>query len=194
MLQAAGVMRGSPRKTADAWSAGFAGRFAPYGIVSLLIAIPCVWQPHIQAGDLSSHLYNAWLANQVSAGHFPGLYLAPQFTNVLFDHLLSFLMKSGGAMIAEHVAVVLAVEVFFWGCFRLASVMACRAAWTAAPFLGIAAYGAVFRMGFFNFYLAIGICSWAIALVWRNHPRLRLLAIPLLALAYTAHSVACLWA
>jgi hypothetical protein len=165
-----------------------------YALVSLLIGIPCVWQPHIQAGDLSSHLYNAWLVNQVSAGQLPGLYTVPQFTNVLFDHLLSFLMRHGSALIAEKVAVLLAVEVFFWGCFRLASVTADRPAWSAAPFLAIAAYGAVFRMGFFNFYLAVGICTWAIALVWQNNPRFRLLAIPLLALAYSAHSIAFLWA
>jgi hypothetical protein len=165
-----------------------------YALVSLLIGFPCVWQPHIQAGDLSSHLYNAWLVNQVSAGQLPGLYVVPQFTNVLFDHLLSFLMQHGGPLIAEKVAVLLAVQILFWGCFQLASVMADRPAWTATPFLAIATYGAVFRMGFFNFYLAVGICAWAIALVWRNHPVFRLSAIPLLALAYTAHSIACLWA
>jgi len=165
-----------------------------YALVSLLIGIPCVWQPHIQACDLSSHLYNAWLVNQVSAGQLSGLYIVPQFTNVLFDHLLSFLMEHGGPLIAERLAVLLVVQIFFWGCFRLASVMAGHSAWSATPFLAMAAYGAVFRMGFFNFYLAVGICAWAIALVWRNHPRLRLLAIPLLALAYTANSVACVWA
>ena len=194
MPEPAGVMSGSPQQDAGPPNAGFAWRFAPYAIVSLLIAIPCVWQPHIQAGDLASHLYNAWLANQVSAGQLPGLYLAPQFTNVLFDYLLSFLMKSGSVVIAERIAVLLAVEVFFWGCFWLASVMASRPAWTAAPFLAIAAYGAVFRMGFFNFYLAVGISACAIAVVWQNLPRLRLLAIPLLAIAYMAHSIACLWA
>jgi hypothetical protein len=173
---------------------GLPGRFIPYAIVSLSIAIPCVWQPHIQAGDLSSHLYNAWLVNEVSAGHLPGLYVVPQFTNVLFDRLLSLLMKSGSVVTTERTAVLLAVQIFFWGWFRLASVAVGRPAWTAAPYLALAAYGAVFRMGFFNFYLAAGICAWAIALVWRNHPRFRLLAIPLLALAYTAHSIPCLWA
>src|SRR5450755_4338257 len=100
-----------------------------YALVSLLIGIPCVWQPHIQACDLSSHLYNAWLVNQVSAGQLPGLYTVPQFTNVLFDHLLSFLMRHGSALIAEKVAVLLAVQVFFWGCFRMVSVMAVCPAW-----------------------------------------------------------------
>jgi hypothetical protein len=194
MLGLSGAMSASPRENADAPSAGYAWRIVAYASVSLLIAIPCVWQPHIQAGDLSSHLYNAWLVNEVSGGHLPGLYVVPQFTNVLFDHLLSFLMKSASAVIAEHVAVLLAVQIFFWGCFSLASVVACRPAWTAAPFLAMAAYGAVFRMGFFNFYVSIGICACAIALVWQNDRRHRLLAVPLLALACIAHPLACLWA
>src|SRR5580692_8725120 len=83
-----------------------------YAIVSLLIGIPCIWQRHIQAGDLSSHLYNAWLANEVSGGRLPGFYIATQFTNVLFDHLLSFLLKTGSVVFAERAAVLLAVQVF----------------------------------------------------------------------------------
>ena len=194
MLGPSGAMSASPRENADAPSAGLVRRIVPYAIVSLLIAIPCVWQPHIQAGDLSSHLYNAWLVNEVSAGHLPGLYVVPQFTNVLFDYLLSFLLKAGGTVIAEHAAVLLAVQIFFWGCFSLASVVACRPAWTVAPFLAIAAYGAVFRMGFFNFYLAVGICACAIAFAGQNDRRRRHLVIPLLVLAYIAHPLPCLWA
>jgi hypothetical protein len=187
-------MTGSPQQAAEAPSVSSRRRFAPYAIVSLLIGIPCVWQRHIQAGDLSSHLYNAWLVSEVSAAHLPGLYVVPQLTNVLFDYLLSFLMKSAGAVIAEHVAVLLAAQIFFWGCFKFASVVSGRPAWTVAPFLALAAYGAVFRMGFFNFYVSVGICAWAIALIWQNQPRLRLFAIPLLVLAYTAHSISCVWA
>jgi hypothetical protein len=165
-----------------------------YAIVSLLIGIPCVWQRHIQAGDLSSHLYNAWLVSEVSAGHLPGLYIASQFTNVLFDHLLSLLLKTGSVVFAERVAVLAATQVFFWGCFTLASAAAGRPAWTAAPYLALLTFGAVFRMGFFNFYVSVGLCAWAISVVWQNHSRLRLLAIPLLTLAFVAHVIPCLWA
>jgi len=31
--------------------------------LSVLILIPCFWHAHIQAGDLGSHIYNAWLAH-----------------------------------------------------------------------------------------------------------------------------------
>src|SRR5579863_4440995 len=75
-----------------------------YMLLALLVSIPCFWQRSIQGDDLSSHLYNASLVNKVSAGQLPGLYVAPQFTNVLFDHLLSFLLKTSGVYLAEHIA------------------------------------------------------------------------------------------
>src|SRR5215470_11005952 len=73
-------------------------------LAAILLSVPCFWQPRIQADDLSSHLYNAWLANLAAAGRLPGLYTVPQFTNVLFDHLLSLLLKSGSVAFAEHTA------------------------------------------------------------------------------------------
>src|SRR5260370_37782562 len=79
---------------------------AIYVILALLISIPCFWQPHIQADDLSSHLYNAWLVNQVQAGQLQGLFVVRQFTNVLFDHLLSFLLNRGSLVFTERVAVL----------------------------------------------------------------------------------------
>jgi hypothetical protein len=179
--------------TEPASGSGFRRHFR-YAIVSLLIGIPCLWQRYIQAGDLSSHLYNAWLVSEVSVGRLPGLYIAPQFTNVLFDHLLSLLLQTGSVVFAERVAVLAATQIFFWGCFTLASAAAGRPAWTAAPYLALLTFGAVFRMGFFNFYISVGLCAWAIAVVWQNRPRLRLLAVPLLGLAFVAHALPFLWA
>ena len=57
-------------------------------LVSALVLIPCFWQARMQDG-LSSHLYNAWLVQLIQAGHAPGLSLASQHTNVLFDLTLS---------------------------------------------------------------------------------------------------------
>jgi hypothetical protein len=37
------------------------------------------------AGDLSSHLYNAWLAELIGQGRAPGLVIVEQHTNVLFE-------------------------------------------------------------------------------------------------------------
>ena len=42
-------------------------------LISLLVLAPCFWQQRIQAGDLSSHLYNGWLALLIERGQAPGL-------------------------------------------------------------------------------------------------------------------------
>lgn len=169
-------------------------RAALYLACALLIAIPCAWQPHIQAGDLSSHLYNAWLANQVESGPLPGLSIVPQFTNVLFDHLLSLLLKTGSVVLAERIAVVAAVQIFFWGCFAFVFAASDRPAWAVAPFLAMLAYGAVFRLGFFNFYISVGLCLLAVALLWRSRGWIRLAAFPLALAAFAAHYLPMLWA
>ncbi len=167
---------------------------AAYFAAAVLLAVPCLWQQHIQGSDLPSHLYNAWLANRVAAGALPGLSVVPQQTNVLFDLALSWLLKSCSVVSTERIAVVSAVQIFFWGCFALVSATGGRPAWRRAPLLALLAYGAVFRMGFFNFYISVGICCGAIALVWWNHPRVRWLALVVLPVAWVAHFVPCLWA
>ena len=65
--------------------------------VSLVVLIPCFWQSRIQAGDLSSHIYNAWLAQWIERGEAPGLELTHPWTNVLFDTILSTLLRAVGA-------------------------------------------------------------------------------------------------
>jgi hypothetical protein len=169
-----------------------AGRVALYIAAALLLAVPCIWQQHVQASDLSSHLYNAWLTNLAAAGVLKGLYVVPQYTNVLFDLALSWLLKSFSLVSTERIAVIAAVQIFFWGCFALVSATGGRPAWRSAPLLALLAYGAVFRMGFFNFYISVGICCGAIALVWWDDSRARWLALPLLLVAWTAHLMPCL--
>ena len=44
--------------------------------ISAALLLPCFWHRHIEAGDLGSHLYNAWLAQLIENGQAPGLYLA----------------------------------------------------------------------------------------------------------------------
>src|SRR5690349_2789207 len=61
---------------------------AAYAAASILLVVPCFWQSRLQAGDLSSHIYNAWLAQLIAHGQAPGLFIAPQKTNVLFDWIL----------------------------------------------------------------------------------------------------------
>jgi hypothetical protein len=81
--------------------------------VSLVLVAPCFWQRRIQAGDLSSHIYNAWLVQLIEQGRAGGLKLVPQMSNVLFDKLLSTLLQMFGPRPAQRIAVAAAVLVFF---------------------------------------------------------------------------------
>jgi len=92
-------------------------------LISAAVLIPCFWHSRIQAGDLSSHLYNAWLADLIGQGKAPGLAIVSQRTNVLFDWIIAALIKHLGVAAAEHIAVPLVVLVFFWGAFAMVSSM-----------------------------------------------------------------------
>ena len=90
---------------------------ARFAAVSAALLIPVYWHRRIEAGDLASHLYNAWLAQLIRQGQAPGLWIARQWNNVLFDWLLSGLGSVFGLRVAERIAVSFAVLIFFWGAF-----------------------------------------------------------------------------
>jgi hypothetical protein len=164
-------------------------RLRTYGAVSLLALAPCFWQERIQAGDLSSHLYNAWLAQLIARGAAPGLALAKQSNNVAFDLMLSALLGAFGPGAAERIAVSVAVLIFFWGAFALVWSFSRRegAPWDVAPCLAMLAYGWVFHQGLFNFYVSLGLGLGAMALMRRRARGATAGALGLLAIAYTAH-------
>ncbi len=162
-------------------------------LISLLAVAPCFWQSRIQAGDLSSHIYNAWLVSYIRAIHPPGLEVVSSTTNVLFDEMLSLLMAHLGAGMAQRVASAAAVLVFFWGAFRFAGRFAHGRPWQATPFLLIFAYGWTFQMGLLNFYLSLGLCFWALSWALDFRPRAALPALALAAFAWRAHSLPVLW-
>src|SRR5215475_8487435 len=80
--------------------------------ISAGLLLPCFWHRHIEAGDLGSHLYNAWLAQLIEKGQAPGLYLARQFSNFLFDFWLLHLANIFGFWLAEKIAVSVCVLIF----------------------------------------------------------------------------------
>src|SRR2546425_2991706 len=86
-------------------------------LISALLLVPCFWHSHIQAGDLGSHVYNAWLAQLAQSGQAPGVYVARQWNNVLFDVAVGQSAKLFGWHGAELFAVSLSVLIFFWGVF-----------------------------------------------------------------------------
>ena len=164
-----------------------------YVLTSLLLLVPCYWHSRLQLGDLSSHIYNAWLAQLIESGRAPGLAIAPQTTNVLFDLMLSGLFKTFGAEAAQRISVSLAVLTFVWGAFAFVSVVAGRRAWGLAPAIAMLAYGWVLHMGLLDFYVSLGLCFWALALAWEWKPRRVAAAAPVLMVAYVAHGLPVAW-
>jgi hypothetical protein len=169
------------------------GGRAAYAWVSLLLVIPCFWQPRVEAGDLSSHIYNAWLVQLIESGRAPGLAVVHQTSNVLFDWLLGGLFRILGAEAAQRISVSLVVLVFVWGAFAYVRAVTGRVCWYLMPSIAMLAYGWVFHMGFFNFYLSLGLCFWALALAWDLRPRRVAVAVAVLAVAYVAHGLPVAW-
>ena len=64
----------------------------------------------------------------------------------------------------------------------------------ALVLLGLFAYGIVFHLGFFNFFLSTGLSLWLLGLLWRPSRAKGLIAIPLAFLTLLAHPVPLLWA
>ncbi len=143
-------------------------------VVALLILVPCFWQPYIEAGDLASHTYNAWLADQIEKNKLPGqgLSLANPLTNVLTDRIMEALLNRMGPSATERIVVGAAIEIFFWGGFLFAKAVTGKRRWIIAPSLAMIAYGLIFQAGFLNFYLSTGLSLWLMSLLWRpRRPR-----------------------
>lgn len=163
-------------------------------LFSAVLLIPCFWQSRIQAGDLSSHIYNAWLAIQIHRGTLPGLWISPQSNNVLFDVILEWLFVHLGPGAAQRIAVSLSVLIFGWGAMLFISRVAGKNWWFSAPCVAMLSFASVFCIGFFNFYLSSGLCLWYLAITWDKRWQIQALASPLLLLAWIAHPFPVVWA
>jgi hypothetical protein len=163
-------------------------------LFSIVLLIPCFWQSRIQSADLSSHIYNAWLACAIHQGKAPGLWISSQSTNVLFDLMLEWLLPRVGPDLAQRVAVSISVLVFGWGAILFIFRVAGRNWWFAAPCIAMLAYGFIFHIGFFNFYLSMGLCLWYLAISWGKGWRVHVIATPLLIAAWIAHPFPVVWA
>ena len=164
-----------------------------YAIVSAAILIPCFWHRQIEAGDLASHAYNAWLAQLIASGKAPGLYISHQLNNVLFDVLLFHAANLFGFAIAQRIVVSLCVLIFFWGVFAFVATACGKRPWALTPCMAMLAYGYCFNMGFFNFYLSLGLACFALALIWERPARSWRGAAVLLPLIFAAHPLGAVW-
>jgi hypothetical protein len=156
-------------------------------LMSALILAPCFWHRRIEAGDLPSHTYNAWLAHLIEQGQAPGLYIESRWNNILVDLTLENLGALLGYVVAERILTVISVLVFFWGAFALISVANRRPPWHLLPAIAMITYGWTFYSGFMNFYLSIGLGFFTVALIWRGKGADWLVAAVLSLLALLAH-------
>jgi hypothetical protein len=178
-------------------SAGLLARFNTAGYVvglSAVVLIPCLWQPHVESSDLSGHMYNAWLALLVSQGKLPGLWIEGKWTNVLVDQLLSNSIRLFGAGTAEKIVPCLCALVFFWGAWYLIAALNKKPPLSIAILLLAFTYGVIFQWGFFNYYLSLGLCSFALAAASKRGSRGLLIAGILLIIGFYAQPLPVLWA
>lgn len=162
-------------------------------LISIALIIPCLWHPRIEAGDLASHTYNAWLTILVKQGRAPGLWIASQHNNVLFDNLLLRLCSMFGFVAGEKIATAIAVLIFFWSAFTLSSVINKRATWFLVPVLAMLSYGWTLEMGFLNFYLSLALSFAGLAIVWASNGVRLLYALLLVPLIWMAHPLGLAW-
>ncbi|MGA8556767.1 MAG: hypothetical protein WB630_20330 [Candidatus Acidiferrales bacterium] len=161
--------------------------------VSVLVLLPCFWHRTIVAGDLGSHLYNAWLAQLIEHEQAPGLWLAHRWNNVLFDLLLDGLGRFFSWNVTEKIALSLSVLIFFWGTVALVTAAARRVPWFVMPCIAMFAYGYSFHMGFLNFYISMGLAFFGIAIFWRGKDWERLIPVALAPLIMLAHPLGFAW-
>jgi hypothetical protein len=155
--------------------------------ISAAVLAPCFWHRTIVAGDLGSHMYNAWLAQLVERGQAPGLWLAQRWNNVLFDLWVDALGRVVSLPVAEKIAVSFAILIFFWGMFALVCAATQRAPWYLCPCIAMFAYGYSFHMGFMNFYISLGLAFCGMAIFWRGKGWDLLLPVALAPLIMLAH-------
>ncbi len=148
-------------------------------LVSALLLVQCFWHSRIQAGDLGSHVYNAWLAQLIEHHQISGLMIARQGSNVLFDLLLLHTANLAGFVAAEKIVVGLANYYLSIGLALVALALSWRG--EAGNWLAAVALSAVsFLAHPLGFLLAATVSAYI--WIWRILPRWWRLAVPALAL------------
>lgn len=165
-----------------------AGSFAIAAAPSLFADFP--------AGDLHTHLYNAWLGNLVADGHVNGLWLAPAWTNSLISRGLAALLESLSPGAAEKVIHLALAEGFLWASFAYCRAVTRNGCWEWLPAIAMLAIGWTFQAGLVNWFASAALSLAAAALLL--HPGKAGLRLPLagvtLLVAATGNPFPPLWA
>lgn len=162
-------------------------------VLSIAMIVPCLWHKHIEAGDLASHVYNAWLAQLIEKGQAPGLYFVRQWDNVLVDWMLLHAANLLGFAAAEKIVAALCVLIFFWGVFALVAATSGQPPWFLAPCIAMLSYGYSFNMGFLNYYLSLGLAAFSLALFWRGRGGERFFGLCMVPFILLAHPLGLIW-
>ena len=185
-------MTGETNAPSTAWQFVRAHKWAIL-LISLAVLAPCFWHRHIEAGDLASHVYNAWLAQLIEKGQAPGLYFVRQWDNVLVDWALLHAANLLGFAAAEKIVVSACVLIFFWGVFAFLAAVTGQPPWFLGPCIAMLAYGYSFDMGFLNYYLSLGLAAFSLVLLWRGRGLERLLGLLIVPFVLLAHPIGLLW-
>jgi hypothetical protein len=184
----------SSNNTPSAGVISFLRQFKPRVLLlSAVLVLPCVWHRRIEAGDLASHVYNAWLAQLIARGQAPGLFIARQWHNVLFDVALLGVANVVGIGAAQKIVVSVCVLVFFWGVFAFVAVVTEQLPWLLAPCIAMLAYGYSFSMGFMNYYSSLGLACFGMTILWRSRRSNWIAGALIGLLALLAHPIGFLW-
>jgi hypothetical protein len=182
-----------PLKMANRMAVLASGNWHRVLIISAVLLVPCFWHKPLLAGDLGSHVYNAWLAQLTTRGQAPGLWISAQWTNILFDWILSGLASVLPIRSAGKLAASLTVLLFFWGTFSFVSVASKRLAWTMTPLLAMATFGWTYQKGLVNFYLSLGLAFAELAFFWSQKGWRRIVPIILSPIIAAAHPFGFAW-
>src|ERR1700684_281620 len=72
--------------------------------ISALVLVACFGPRRMPAGDLASHMYNAWLAQLIERHQVTGLWIERRWNNVLFDLLVIGLGRAFSPHVTERIA------------------------------------------------------------------------------------------
>jgi hypothetical protein len=162
-------------------------------LISGILLLPCFWHTHIEAGDLGSHIYNAWLVQLIQQGRAPGLSVERIWQNVLFDQMLTGLGHFFTLGLTEKIAVSLTVLVFFWSSFAFVCAVSRAVPWSLLPAVAMLAYGWTFQAGFFNYYLSIGFALLGLSILYVERGWRRGYGLILTPLMLLAHPLGLVW-
>jgi hypothetical protein len=150
-----------------------------------LVTAPALLVSEFPAGDLHSHVYNAWLRILVERGDAPGLWIAPAWTNVLVDPALVALLRVATPGHVETLTLLASAHATLWSSFLFCRALSHRAGWESLPVLAMLALGWNFHMGFSNWSMsaALSLAAGAALLSGMRWAARAALALPLLGLA-----------